>query len=738
VTKLSRYLVWCGLVSAGCSSSSPPVSCFPDGGLPVFDGRPPVNADGGPSPPSDGPIAGRDGAPPPSPDAAEGDAPPLPSYPIPYATAGNYLTVFDGTRYRPIFLKGVNLAVSIPGTQPGELAASKDQYDRWLNQIHDMGANVIRVYTLHYPRFYEAVDRHNRAHPDNPLYLLHGIWLTEDNPTGDLHDVNPAFDDAVLEVVDAAHGKRTIGQRYGRAFGEYKTDMSRWIIGWLVGREVYGVEALQTNRLHPGETSYAGTNFRLPSGSPTEVWWAERLDRLVSYERKTYGVERPVAVSSWPTLDPLTHPSEGSGSHEDEVSLDMANLDPFGAPAGFFASFHIYPNYPDFMNDDPAYQMAEDEYGKNSYLAYLRDLKSHYSKIPVLVAEFGISSSWGNAHFGQSGMHHGGHDEEAQGKYAARMVKNIHDSGYAGAVNFAWIDEWWKSTWICTPQTFPRARYPLWHNVMSPEQNYGLVAFDLPPPTFQRWPAVSGGGRVRSVKADANAEYFFVRLQVAGGLADGETLNIGFDTYADDRGETTLPNGVKSGKRHEIALTVTAPGSAQLYATEAYDLAKIWNGLAAATPKQLWHSIATDGAPWVPIRWYNKGVRVWRDGSVHQGTVAETGQLRTRRGTVPATTLDAVVLDGETVDVRIPWMLLQFTDPTTLSVLDDNQATASVQETAVSAGIGLSVSLAGELVETTRFRWDPWEKVPATTERAKASIPAFSAAIRSMEAIPAP
>jgi hypothetical protein len=665
------------------------------------------------------------------------DGPPLPAYPLPYRVQGNYLAVFDGTSYHPIYLKGVNLSVGVPGTQPGELAATTAQYDRWFEDIHRLGANVIRLYTLHYPRFYEAINHYNRAHRDAPLYVLHGIWLTEDDASGDLHEVTAQFDDAVTEVIDAAHGKRTIGQRYGRAYGVYDVDISPWIIGWLVGREVSALEAQQTNLKHPTETSFVGANFRLPAGNPTEVWWAERLDRAVSHERDHHGVERPVAVSSWPTLDPLTHITEGIASHEDSVSVDLANLEPIGAPAGYFASFHIYPNYPDFMNDQPSYQDATDQFGKNSYLGYLRELKDHYARIPLLVAEFGVPTSWGIAHFGQSGMHHGGHDEETQGRYTARMMDNIHGAGYAGSIAFAWIDEWWKSTWICTPQAFPRGRYPLWHNVMSPEQNYGLVAFDLPPPKYDQWPAVTGGGRLRQVEAATSAEYFFVRLQVGGGLRDGETLTVGFDTYADDRGESVLPGGVRTSKRHEVALVVTGAASAQMYVTEAYDLFKIWNGVVA-WPRQLWHSVASDGGPWVPIRWANKGDRTWRDGSTHPGTVAETGKLRIRRAGAPATTLDAVVLDGERVELRIPWMLLQFTDPSTLTVLDDDQATRDVEETAVSGGVAMSVSLGGELVETRRLRWQPWEKVPATVERPKAGLPAVAEAMKRMDPLPDP
>lgn len=651
------------------------------------------------------------------------------SYPVPFSTVGERLAVFDGTAHVPLFLKGVNLGVSIPGTHPGELAATPEQYDRWFAQMSAMGFNVVRVYTLHHPRFYEALARHNTAHRDDPLYVLHGVWLDEENPTHDLHALEADFDASVREVVDASFGRADIAERWGRASGRYTADISPWVIGWLLGREVLPREVLGTNDAHPSETSFEGEHFRMPNGSPTEVWWAERLDRLVRYERATYGTDRPVAVSSWLTLDPLAHATEDSGSSEDLVSVDMSRLQVVDAPGGFFASYHAYPYFPDFVNEEPAYQQSTDAMGPNSFLGYLQALKAHYAGIPLLVAEFGVPSSWGNAHPGQSGMHQGGHDEETQGRFLARMAKNIHATGYAGAVAFAWIDEWFKANWICEPQTYPRERYPLWHNVMNPEQSYGLIAFDPPPPDFARASPVVGAGRVLRIEAAVNAEFFFVRLQVQGGIGAGDVLTVGLDTYADDRGEVVLPDGQRTVRRNEFALKVRHEGPAQLHVTQAYDLYEMWRNRAG--PEQLFRSVATDGAPWVPVRWRNRHERTWQDGTVVPPSDVATGELRLRRASQAASTLDAVVLDGESIEIRLPWMLLHFSDPSTLSVVDDDRATPAPESTRTD-GIAVSVALGAELVETHRFTWQRWDVAPSTVEREKGSVEPFVQALRSL------
>jgi len=70
-----------------------------------------------------------------------------------YAIKGDQFAIWNGFNYIPIFMKGINLGVSVPGTQPGQLAATAEDYRRWFELIKEAGYNTIRLYTLHYPRF---------------------------------------------------------------------------------------------------------------------------------------------------------------------------------------------------------------------------------------------------------------------------------------------------------------------------------------------------------------------------------------------------------------------------------------------------------------------------------------------------------------------------------------------------------------------------------------------------------
>jgi hypothetical protein len=71
-----------------------------------------------------------------------------------------------------LFCAGVNLGSTVPGRQPGEVAATRADYDRWLTGIGDLGARVIRIYTILRPAFYDALDAYNGTHSERPLFFI--------------------------------------------------------------------------------------------------------------------------------------------------------------------------------------------------------------------------------------------------------------------------------------------------------------------------------------------------------------------------------------------------------------------------------------------------------------------------------------------------------------------------------------------------------------------------------------
>jgi len=643
----------------------------------------------------------------------------------PYRAGKNYLEKLGETEYEPLFLKGINLGVSVPGTSPGELAATSEQYSRWLEQIASLGFNTIRIYTLHYPRFYKAFLEYNATHPSRQLYLFQGIWLDELLPADNLFSETENFVKEIKEVVDCLHGNRNIEQRYGKAFGEYTADISPWVMGYIIGREIITFEVEATNTLNAGQNNYMGHYFSIQQSDPIEVWITARLDDLVSHETDNYGQSRPVSFSSWPTLDPIEHPTENDiQTDEDKFSFDVTKIINENAPGGIFASYHAYPYYPDFISEDPDYRTFSDALGPNSYIGYLNDLKSHYQGMPLVIAEYGVPTSWGIAHFAHSGMHHGGHDETEQGVYSARLIENIYNARCGGGFYFAWIDEWFKKTWIVEPFGTVYSRKPLWHNVTSAEQNFGLIAFEEDPPSYDTWKPVTGNCRIKSVEADYTSAYFFTRVKFTGAFEKMDTLLVAFDTYRSDLGENLLPDGKEISNRAEFLLKVVAGDISIFHVTEAYNLFGIYHGVS--TSDQLYHSVPSNDGKWDLVRWKNNR---------YEDAVQDIGLLKTSIGNEYASVLHAAKIDNNTVEIRIPWTLLNFVDPSLREVMHDDRST-STRETTTSGGIALTLVIDECMVETARYKWDTWDSAPLVKEREKLSIPVFSKTLHELPDIP--
>lgn len=360
-------------------------------------------------------------------------------------TNGNMLQIYKDDDWEDIFIHGVNIGIAMPGKWFTDFPKDKSVYYRWLSQIGDMNANTVRIYTLLDPEFYSAFALYNRLHPDTPLYLMQEIWPEEEPHNGDYlsDDYRSEFEKEIRYVVDAVHGNASIGERRGRAYGEYTANVAPFVIGYLVGRELEPQEVEATNELNPGFTFKGEYLKAAPTASPTEAWLAEGADYVLSYQEETYGWQHPVAIVNWPTLDALVHESERDEfgqkikEYNDRTSVDINSIEVGpNMKGGLFGAYHIYPNYPDFMNNEPSYDQYVDSEGRFRYGGYLKQFMEIHTKYPAVVAEFGLATGMGNAHYSPDGYHHGSMSEQVQGDGIIRMYEAMETEGYAGGIIF--------------------------------------------------------------------------------------------------------------------------------------------------------------------------------------------------------------------------------------------------------------------------------------------------------------
>lgn len=394
---------------------------------------------------------------------------------------GDTFEVLVDDEWKEIKLKGINMGMGKPGVFPGEAGIDEKTYYRWLTQIGEMGANSLRVYTLHPPDFYNALKRYNDER-ETPIYLFHGVWIDE----GPLDEKLDAFDTAITKefqsemekIVDVIHGNADIKQQAGHSYGKYNADVSAYVIGWILGIEWNPKMVKKTNEIHAGLGDYNGKYVKTIEAAPFEHWLAAQFDYITRFEMKEYKWIRPLSFINWVTTDILKHPAEPN-KDEDLVGIDpnVIHLKEELQTAGQFASYHVYPYYPDFLNFEEKYLNFVDHRGeKNNYAGYLKDLHEVHN-IPILIAEFGVPSSRGLTHENPFGWNQGHHTEEAQGKIIKRLYEDILEEDMLGGLVFTWQDEWFKKTWNTMDYDDPERR-PFWSNAQTNEQQYGLLSFD--------------------------------------------------------------------------------------------------------------------------------------------------------------------------------------------------------------------------------------------------------------------
>jgi hypothetical protein len=377
----------------------------------------------------------------PPPDGTEGTPPPaikVGGLQLPARVIGTHVAAAEGDHFVPRFWAGVNIGSTVPGTQPGEVAATRETYDRWFAGISALGANVVRIYTILSPAFYDSFRAYNLAHPEHPIYVITGIWIPEDRwyETQDAYDTQVVndFRKEIRDIVNVIHGDAEIAPVRGHASGHYVSDISRWVLAWSLGVEWDPYAVQGTDQKYPGMPPYQGKYIQsLPGATPMESWIASMEDYVAEREALR-GWSRPMSFTNWVTVDPLKHRDEPL-DQEDLVSVDAAHIRATAAwPAGSFVGYHAYPYYPDFLRLQRSYQKYRRKRdGKlDAYAGYIHELRAHHKGQAIMITEFGAPSSFGLAHFGPNGRDQGAHSEQTAARIDMDLMRDLYDEGFAG------------------------------------------------------------------------------------------------------------------------------------------------------------------------------------------------------------------------------------------------------------------------------------------------------------------
>ena len=658
-----------------------------------------------------------------------------------FKAEGDYFYIYESGDWKQMFMRGVNIGATEPGLFPGDLTISYDTYYRWFGYISEMNCNCIRIYTLMPPQFYQALGDFNKK-AKNKLYLYQGIWVNEEDieRLSDTYAENEKilndFTTDAVNLVNVIHGKAKIAETAGEAYGTYNTDVSPWLVGWIIGIEWDPNFVINTNNQHPDKKDYDGKYLYTQTASPFEAFLCRVGDALIKHEAKTYKFQVPLAFSNWITTDPLTHPNEPHFD-EDKTTVNTENVKCRNFGPGMFASYHIYPYYPDSLNYQEDYLEYTDDSGKvNTYEAYLEDLKLAHT-VPIIVAEFGIPTSRGMGHESVMGYNQGMVDETAQGAMLIDMLGSIENAKYAGGIVFTWQDEWFKRTW--NNVMFDIAdRRPYWSNIQTTEQCFGLLAFDPGKESMaayvdgdvSEWrntkPTVTTAQGKLYIKSDER--YLYIMLDAGNYDFEKDTLLIPINTIADQGNLKAAQYNAEFDTAADFLIYINGKDNSHIYVDRYYDAfnyyfleSKKLSDIKAEENAGVKNSGMFD----IMRLCYGYNLTVKGTNQVVPDKAYETGKLRYGNGNPKAQeykSLSDFYFKNGKLEIRIPWQLLNVMDPSGKQQISDFRKTQVISPQAYqSFDFGFAYRTGTESLKITlggSYEYNGWN-TPTWHERLK-------------------
>ena len=666
------------------------------------------------------------------------------------SVSGKEILVDQGNGMEPFEIRGVNMGVGIPGHFATDYAIDKETYLRWFGMIQEMGANCVRVYTILQPQFYEAVWEYNKEN-DTPLYFIHGLWVDDYVQFSHMDGYDNDFLGAMLEesriLVDIIHGNKSFSLGEDIGSGSYTKDISPWVIGYILGVEWEDTTVAFTDHMEQDKDSYAGEYmYTSEEASPFEAMLAQTGDKIIGYETGKYKTQRLIAFANWPTTDPLDWGELVNYYFRKFEKVDVEHIkttDKF--LSGQFASYHIYPYYPDYLGFmDIMEQEVEgkedftDEKGVfNSYKAYLSMINEHHT-MPVVISEYGVPSSRGRAQSDRNtGRAQGGMSESEQAEALVTCYQDIMEAGCAGSVVFSWQDEWFKRTWNTMAYT-DLTKTPYWSDYQTNEQYFGILSFD--PGEEESVCYVDGdtsewteedkvtdeNGISLYCKYDEKYVYFYIKKNDFD--PQEEILYIPIDTNQKTGSFSWEEKTGGFERAADFLVILSGKDNSRILVQERYEaLRAIYSHRVYGKDAYL-DPPAKDTDSFVPVRLM---LQVPED--PHEelenirfdtGESFETGNLTYGNGNPESPDFNSLadfMYTGDGAEIRLPWSLLNFYNPSEMMIHDDyyeNYGIEGIKISEMYAGAGILVGEDSKISMGT-ISLEGWGRNPTYHERLK-------------------
>lgn len=581
--------------------------------------------------------------------------------------------------------KGFNIVGITPGNKEGQYTRDLNVYKQYLSEISEMGGNCVSAYGLMTPEFYRAINEHNLVNSDKKMYFFQTIDISSSIDIGDKISgtTKDAIRKRVAEVIDAIHGNLSV--KNSESSNAYINDVSGYLIGFIVKIDDKENVIIKLNANNSNLT-YNG-NFLTATKNPTEALLAMIGDYAFSYQLEKYKYFSPIGISGNPNLLAQT-----SWTVNNPNTYNVDNIVATSKAKGnFFIAYPLFPTDTPIKNSGAEFATYSDVIGSFSYGGYLQKIKS-LTKNPVMISGLGVAT---NANIFEQDKAVNGLSETAQGHYIVRMLKAAKAEGYIGGIISDYDDNWAACSDMFKPYTLEKDR-SLWHNVADPLQNMGVMAIN-PAPTTKIDLSLSDVGLMQALNVTKDPEFIYLDVVLLDKINyDSHQLLIGIDSYLRNNGEYYYDTGylATSLSGMEFVIKFDSKISAALYVLPTYDRSK-----GGFTSKESYTGK------------YNL---------VSQLTYGNFESSNTN-----------FYQSGNSIKIRIPWTMLNFTSPVKRIVINDTRPANQIvaeggnYQTTITEGCIFSVFLANKTTKDADyffpaqkqspgyklFKWDSWDKV---------------------------
>ena len=630
-------------------------------------------------------------------------------------------------KWQKFNIVGVNLNSIKPGNFSNDKVITEEEYLNWITIIDNMGANCIKVPDIMDNNFYNALYKFNEDKKD-PIYVIQGIYFDEvDLKNGkdiQSEEIEEKFKKHIKLIIDSIHGNsfdlnEDIKNEY------YNTDISDYLIGYTLGIEFASNDLIHTELINNKE-SYNGNYFYTnDDASSFESYIAKMADYLVEYEYKQYKEQKLVGfIGSSNNYKELI----SSNQNEDNSIKDYINPNNINSKGklktGIFASYNLYPSYTN-MNEN-----------QDNIEEYVNELKNTH-KIPIIIGEYGVPSSRNSADF-NTDTNKGYINEQEQGEILVDTYRTINDANIAGSFIFELQDSWQRTSWN-TKELKILDRAPYWSDAQDYSQNFGLIAFDpsqadsklYPDEKIDEWKnknIINKNEDISlSMRSDEKYLYFMLKSENTINL-DKQDIYVYLDITPNSGSTKSSQLNLNFDKPVDFIIEIKDRENAKVLVHEYYNYFSLNQNKKEYQKRPDLISVQSDMDEFSPIyietspRMYVEDLK-----KIVESKKFETGKLVHGNSNPLNENYNSAsdfYVGNDYIEIRVPWSLLNFMDPSTKQIMDDIYKYFSAKPMIINEiNVGVTIKENEEIKEkldSTKFKLNSWIK-PNYHQRLKKS-----------------